>query len=275
MVLSLERWATREEVWDDLCQKGILYSIDQVSKDTGKSKTELVNELRQGIKIKNYRNRVQNLYIIPPDWIGSDSEATTKKCLATWLEKNSYRTYGANGLEVSFSTVGLHAISKLAKSLDTRDFDSLRRHLHRNGIDLVAFSQEKGEVILVEVKGWTGTSSDFNETIHQIIRRIESLQQHNLLNDSIKFACAFPAFNHVQKWEGKYHNLQKIRTSPRSLYNFSSATNVKRSDGEKFLRKFIEGPMNIQDLIHSGRFSIYQVKSPQSVVNLYSSRARS
>ena len=227
MVLSLERWATREEVWDDLCQKGILYPIDQVSKDTGKSKRELVNELRQGIKIKNYRNRVQNLYIIPPDFIGSDCEATTKKCLATWLEKNGYRTYGADGLEVSFSTAGLHAVSKLAKSLDNKDFDSLRRHLHRNGIDLVAFSQEKGDVILVEVKGWTETSSDFNETIHQIMRRIASLQQNNLLNDSIKIACAFPAFNHVQKWERKYHNLQKLGTSPRSLYYFSSATNVR------------------------------------------------
>jgi len=269
MVLSLESWATSEEVWEDLCQKGILYSIDQVSKDTRKSKTELVNELKQGMRITNYRNRVQNLCIIPPNFIGTDSEATTKKCLATWLEKNSYRTYGANGLEVSFSTAGLHAISKLAKSLDNKDFDSLRRHIKRNGIELVAFSQEKGDVILVEVKGWTGTSSDFNETIHQIMRRMESLQQHNLLNDSLKFACAFPAFNLVKKWERKYHELQKLGTSPRSLYYFSSATTVKRSDGEKFLKKFIEGPMNIQHLIHSGRFSIYQVKSPQSVVNIY------
>ena len=253
MDLSLRNWATSENVWDDLCQKGKLYTIDQVIKGTGMSKTELLNELKCGMKIKNSKNRIQNLCIIPPKYIGSDSEATTKKCLAIWFEKNNYKTYGADSLEVPFSTIGLQALSRLAKSLDNKDFESLRRHLQRNGIDLIAFSQEESEVILVEVKGWTETSSDFNEAIHKILRRIESLQYQNLLRDSIKFACAFPDFHNVRKWERKYQNLYRIKTSPSSLYNFSSATNVRCADGENFLIKFVEGLTTIQNLIKSDR----------------------
>ena len=270
MALSLMDWATNENVWDELCQNGKLYPIEYVIKETGISKTELLNELKSGIKIRNSRNRVQNLCIIPPYYVGSDSEATTKKCLATWFENNYYKTYGTDGLEVPFSTSGLQALYRLAKSLDHRDFDSLRRTLRRNGIDLVAFSQEEGEVILIEVKGWTGTSSDFNETIHQILKRIEKLQKQNILHDSFKFACAFPDFQHVQKWDRKYQNLQNIKTNPSSLYHFSTATTVNRADGKNFLDKFIQGPSIIQELITSDRFMIYKVKSSQSVVDIYS-----
>ena len=97
-----------------------------------------------------------------------------------------------------------------------------RALLRRNGIDLVAFSKEKGEVLLIELKGWTNTTSDFNETIHQILKRINSLHHEGFLLDSIKFACAFPDFLPVPKWEVKYQNLKNIINNPGSLLHFSA-----------------------------------------------------
>ena len=56
MVLQLKDWAKDQKVWDDLCQKGELYSIEHVEKETGISKNELINVIKQGVKVKNHQN---------------------------------------------------------------------------------------------------------------------------------------------------------------------------------------------------------------------------
>jgi len=62
----------------------------------------------------------------------------------------------------------------------------------------------------------------------------------------------------------------KVRTLKLRARARSSATNVVKAKGKPFLKKFIEGPIKIRDLITADRFAIYKVRSPELVVNIYS-----
>jgi hypothetical protein len=71
MAFRLNDWALGHKVWDDLCQKGELYSIERVENETGISKNDLIRRLRYGLEIKNHQNRIQHLCNIPPDYVGA------------------------------------------------------------------------------------------------------------------------------------------------------------------------------------------------------------
>ncbi len=57
MALQLKDWALGQKVWDDLCQKGALYSIEHVENETGISKNDLIDVLKHGLEVKNHRAR--------------------------------------------------------------------------------------------------------------------------------------------------------------------------------------------------------------------------
>jgi hypothetical protein len=173
-----------------------------------------------------------------------------------------------DGREVSFKESGLKALARLASTLAEDDFTSLERYLTNYGIDLVAFSKQIGEIILIELKGWTNTSSDFNETVHQTLRRIRDFYASCGEHSNVKFACAFPDFLPVKEWQIKYTQLQSIPSNPDSLYYFSSATNVRKADGRNFLGQFVDGSVKAQDLMRTGKLNFLLVKSAESVETL-------
>ncbi len=237
----IQQWVNEEDRWNQLCEYGTIYKICEVSSQIGIEKGALLSGLKDGVLVTGGRNRLQHLYFIPPDYVGSDCESTTRTCLATWLNAKNYKTYGSSGLEVSFKERGLKAIARLAETKKASDFVNLRNHLTRNGIDLVAFSEQKGEILLIELKGWTRTCSDFNETIHQIFKRILEFYTYCGIMPNVKFACAFPHFRPVPEWQKKYNALKFIPLDSLYLYYFSSATKVKKINGRNFFKHFLEG----------------------------------
>ncbi len=111
-----------------------------------------------------------------------------------WFSEKGYETYGSPNNEVSLKNRGIQALCKLAQSGKTEDWESLETHLGSNGIDIVAFSQSNKKLWIVELKGWTSTPSDFNENIHQIFKRIESVNECYPSLQNTVFACCFPFF---------------------------------------------------------------------------------
>ncbi len=120
-----------------------------------------------------------------------------------WLSSQGYMSYGSFGTEVSFRKNGLSAIGLLAEKKQLNYFYALKNHITRNGIDVVAFSKEKGEIWIIELKGWTKVRSDFNETIHQIFKRILAFYETCGVYQNVKFAYAFPQFRHIHEWQKK------------------------------------------------------------------------
>ena len=264
----IQAWIDERGLWNRLCEMGELFNIQDISTQTGIVSETLRGALRGGIEIRGGRNRTQHLCYIPETYAGSDSESTAKACLAKWFMNHRYKTYGSYGQEVSFREQGLRTICRLAHSGKTEDWHSLSDHLKRNGIDIVAFSESNKDVWIVELKGWTATSSDFNETIHQIFRHILDFYNCCGLPQNIRFACGFPYFREVPEWKGKFDALRNIPEDSKVLLHFSSATTVKKENGEVFLREFTRGPLNAAELMIKRKLLFLLIISPQDVREL-------
>jgi hypothetical protein len=258
-------WIDREGIWHRLYEDGELFPLQDVSTQTGIDIENLKEAFRYGFEVKK-DGRLQHLCYIPEDYVGCDSEEAARTCMREWFVKNGYEFYGSPDGEVSFDAQGLNAICRLAQSGKVEDWHALGNHLRKNGIDFVAFSHSTTHLWIVELKGWTSTSSDFNETIHQIFRRIHDISKCCQLSPNIRFACAFPYFWKVREWTKKFAALCSITENPEELLtNFGSATTVKIEKGKRFLAKFVRGPLNVALLIKNRKLLFLAITSPSEV----------
>jgi len=258
-------WVDGEGIWTRLYKDGELFPLVDVSTQTGLDVEDLKEAFRYGFEVRK-NGRFQHLCCIPEYYVGCDSEETARTCMREWFLKNGYEVYGSPLGEVNFDADGVIAVSKLAGSGKPEDWYALRSHLRKNGIDLVAFSHSSGRLWVVELKGWTSTSSDFNETVHQIFRRINDIYECCQLPPSIRYACAFPYFWKVREWTKKFTALKAItENSAELLANFGSATTVKEEKGKRFLTKFVGGSLDAATLMKDRRLLFLAIKSPSEV----------
>jgi hypothetical protein len=266
----IQDWMTDRSLWQRLCEFGELFDIQLLSEQTGLDYPILVDALHKGVNISSGRNRIQHLCQITEKLAGSDSESTARTILTKWFTDQQYHTYGKYGQEVSFGLQGVNALCKVARSGKIEDWCSIKNHLTSNGIDLVTFSEANKEVWVIELKGWTGTTSDFNETIHQILKRILVVSNCCNLPENLKFACGFPIFRKVPEWESKFLSLKSIQKNSENLLLFSCATTTPKEKGESFLRNFLSGQLGINELLKSKRLMFFLIRSPVEVRELVS-----
>jgi hypothetical protein len=264
-------WVDGEGIWHRLYKGGELFPLLDVSTQTGIGVEDLKEAFRYGFEVRK-DGRFQHLCYIPEDYVGCDSEETARTCMREWLMKNGYEVYGSPLGEVGFDVEGLTAICRCAESGKVEDWYALRSHVRKNGIDLVAFSHSTRRLWIVELKGWTSTSSDFNETIHQIFRRIDDIYKCCQLPPNIRFACAFPYFWKVREWTKKFAALNSItQNSGELLANFGSATTVKEEKGNRFMAKFVQGPLDVAVLMKNRKLLFVAIISLNEVRDILTS----
>jgi hypothetical protein len=211
------------------------------------------------------RNRMQHLYLTSGNRLVCDSEESTRQCLGRYFLTQQFKVWGSPNRELPFNDRGLYSLVKLIRSGHAQDFLSLRDMLAPNGIDMVCFSQDRREVWVIELKGWTRTPDDFNVAIHQILKRVVGISANDGLRPNVKFACAFPHFADVPEWEPKLHALRRLPKNPEALLEFSSSSLTKKEDGFGFLLRFIEGPIKISELVARGQLQFLLVTSPDEM----------
>jgi hypothetical protein len=270
---GIQEWIDEEDNWSRLVYGGELFSLQEVASKTDLGTDDLKDGLRYGFEVRKER-RFQHLCYIPDNYVGCDSEETARTCLIKWLKKNDYFCYGSRFREISFDTNGSEAICRLAKSGDVIGWENLRDHFTKNGIDVVAYSESAKILWIIELKGWTSTSNDFNETIHQILRRIKGISRKCQLLSNLKFACAFPYFWKVTEWTKKFNALIDISEDPNELpAQFGSSSTVKKEEGVRFLEEFTREPLSVANLMKMNQLLFMIIKSPSDVRNILTSKS--